>query len=119
MWLVTLFFFIGSSATATADDDVSKWQPQTVEQAVKVYGDKYGVNEDLLNYIIKCESGFNISSVGDKGKSFGLVQIHLPSHPEVTKQQALDFNFAVEFLSKNIAEGKADMWTCYRNLNEV
>ncbi len=44
--------------------------------------------------------------------SWGLAQIHLPAHPEVSKEQATDPEFAIDFLVKNVSEGKAYMWTC-------
>lgn len=54
--------------------------------------------------------------VGDREQSYGLAQIHLPAHPHITKEQAIDPEFAVEFLAKNLANGKAGMWTCARQL---
>lgn len=44
------------------------------------------------------ESGWNLTSVGDNGTSFGPFQIHLPAHPGVTKQQAEDPAFAVSYM---------------------
>ena len=83
-----------------------------------------------MNSIISCESGYNhlIQShhkytttnapkgytVGDRERSFGLVQIHLPVH-DVTMAQALNPEFAIDFLAKNIAKGRASMWSCYTN----
>lgn len=84
-----------------------------------------------MSAIIACESGWNpnIQSkhvyteknvpkgyrVGDREQSFGLVQIHAPAHPNITKEQALDPEFAIEFLAKNLKAGKHRMWTCAHN----
>ena len=76
--------------------------------------DKYGVNRSLLAQIIKCESGSNPNAVGDHGTSFGLVQIHLPAHPNITKEQALDPEFSTDYLAKQISIGNANMWSCYK-----
>lgn len=62
--------------------------------------------------IIGCESGGNITAVGDKGTSFGLVQIHLIAHPEITKVQAFTPDFAIQFLAENIAIGNVKIWSC-------
>lgn len=53
---------------------------------------------------------------GGREQSYGLVQIHLPAHPHVSYEEAIDPEFAVEFLAKNIAAGRANMWTCYRKV---
>lgn len=84
-----------------------------------------------MHTIISCESQYNPSiqshhtyhsgnvpqgySVGDREESYGLVQIHIPVH-NVTKEQAIDPKFAIDFLAKNIAKGKASMWSCYNQM---
>lgn len=83
-------------------------------QLITFYSQKYDVNEKLIRKVIRCESRYKTDAVGDGGKSYGLVQIHLPSHPYVSKEQAFDPDFALDFLAKNVAEGKGKMWTCYR-----
>lgn len=52
---------------------------------------------------------------GDREQSYGLAQIHVPVH-SVTVEQATQPLFAIDFLAKNIAKGKAGMWTCYKQL---
>ena len=41
-----------------------------------------GVDPAIMLSIAQQESGFNPNAVGDGGKSFGLFQIHKPSHPD-------------------------------------
>jgi len=43
------------------------------------------------------ESRFNCNVVGDGGKSFGCFQIHLGYHKEITKEQARDLDFSLEW----------------------
>lgn len=85
-----------------------------------------------MEAIIGCESGWDTTiqshhtyhernvpkgyKVGDREQSFGLVQIHIPAHPSITKEQAKDPEFALEFLAKNLAAGKAGMWTCSKTV---
>ena len=52
--------------------------------------------------------------MGQREQSFGLVQIHLPAHRTITKEQALDPEFAIDFLAKNLAQGRGTMWSCYK-----
>jgi hypothetical protein len=60
------------------------------------------------------ESGWNPEAVGDGGTSIGLVQIHLPAHPDVTREQALDPDFALTFIVDKFLNGEEHLWTCWR-----
>ncbi len=95
---------------------------------VRQKAEEYGVSAQNMLAVIGCESKFNPTiqsqhyyteknvpkgyNVGDREQSFGLVQIHLPAHPNVTKEQATDPEFAVDFLARNI-KTNPNMWTCY------
>lgn len=108
-FFVLSFLFVGNvSASATS----------TQERLIDYYSEKYAINSEYIYATMDCESGFNPKAVGDNGKSFGLAQIHLPSHRDITKKQALDQNFAIEWMVKQFSSGKANMWTCYRNLTD-
>ena len=85
-----------------------------------------------MNAIVACESGYvtdiqskhkytasNVPrgySVGDTEQSYGLVQIHLPAHTTVTKEEATNPQYAADFLAENLAKGRAGMWTCAKQL---
>lgn len=85
-----------------------------------------------MERIIGCESGWQTAvqsnhryptdrpheglKAGQREQSFGLVQIHLPAHPSVSKAQATNPEFAIDFLGKNIAAGRMSMWSCARDL---
>lgn len=69
--------------------------------------------------IAKCESSLRPDAIGDHGTSIGVMQIHLPAHPSVTKEQMLD-------PEQNIAEAKRIYdksgylaWTCARIIGIV
>lgn len=88
----------------------------TATELVTHFASQYQVSEKQLLATIRCESSFNEKAIGDSGKSFGLSQIHLPSHPKVTKEQALNKRFAIEFMAKAFAKNQQRMWTCWRNI---
>lgn len=69
-----------------------------------------------IERVIQCESSWNQNAVGDNGFSFGLVQIHLPSNSFITKEQALDPTFALNFITDKFIQGRQKMWSCYRIL---
>ena len=48
--------------------------------------------------------------------SWGLWQINLDAHPDITKEQARDPLFSTRFASDEWEKGNAWKWTCYNNL---
>lgn len=55
---------------------------QDVQSMIVNIAQQEGVDPSLALAVAQQESGFNPSAVGDGGKSFGLFQIHQPSHPD-------------------------------------
>jgi surface antigen len=89
---------------------------ESIEDKAKTIAEAYGVSFDIMNKIIENESKWNPDAIGDNDNSYGLIQIHLPSHPEITKEQALNPEFALDFLAKEIKAGREWQWTscnCY------
>lgn len=64
-------------------------------------------------HIAEAESGFNSNAVGDKGTSFGLFQIHLPAHHDISKEQANNIVFSTEWSIQQIKAGRGEMWSTY------
>lgn len=73
-----------------------------------------GLDASLVEKVVSCESSFNPRALGDSNQSRGLAQIHKPSHPDITDEEAYDPRFALDFLMENMADGKGKMWTCWR-----
>lgn len=76
----------------------------------------WGVSYDQMLNTLDCESKLDPNAIGDYGTSFGISQIHLPAHPEISKAQALDPHWAIEYMAKNISTGHASFWSCSRIL---
>ena len=89
--------------------------PEWITQRIKHYAELYGVSEMTMNIAIKCESSYNPNAHGDGGLSHGLVQIYAPAHPSITHEQMHDVEFSLDFLAKNLKEGRGRMWTCLHN----
>lgn len=94
---------------------------ECLEEMVDKYAEKYSVSAEQMKTVIACESGWDtdiqsqhINKQGEQEQSFGLVQIHLPSHPLVTYEQATDPEFSLDFMARAFSEGEQSMWTCYR-----
>lgn len=48
--------------------------------------------------------------------SWGVCQIHLPSHKEITREQALDWQWCIDWAADMFKAGEAYQWTEYRIL---
>lgn len=103
------------TANAQAPITAPVEQPKTVQRSI---GDLF----PLLQAVIQCESGGDPKAKGDFSEklqeytSFGLVQIHLPAHPDITRAQAEDPEFAMAYLEKEVKAGRGNQWTCWRKM---
>ncbi len=96
----------------------------SIPEKVRFYADLHKADADQIERVIMCESqgrpevqSGHPDPTGPNGRedSWGLSQIHLPSHPEITREQATDPDFALEFISKEFAAGRSWKWkACLR-----
>ena len=102
----------------------------SIPTRIKHYATLYNVSEATMTRIVECESNFieDAQSIhtykrdrpelgvkkGEREKSYGLVQVHLPSHPNITYEQAIDPDFSLNFLALNLSEGRGYLWTCFK-----
>jgi hypothetical protein len=102
---------------------------EEIVQKIHLYADKYNVSFDRMYKIIDCETAHtfdaNIQShlvytfssrkrgfvTGEREQSYGLAQIHLPDHPQITEQQAKDVDFALNFMALSLSKGQ-HLWYC-------
>ena len=113
--LLVLVFLIPKGLIA--DDSVSYPTMSfniSIETLVSHYSDVYDIQESRINRIIKCESGFNPNAhnLTKRENSWGLVQINLLAHKNISKEDAIDPYFSIPFLAENVSKGKSSMWTC-------
>lgn len=85
---------------------------------------QYNVSATRLTFFIKCESNFNPKALNPNGEfSIGLSQINLEAHTNITREQAEDPTFAINFMAENFSKGKYNMWyNCnqkWLRLNEI
>jgi len=124
--IVPLLFLATSTATGTP---ITLPKQLTPREIVQVKAIEYGVPAPLLEKIITCESQWQPTVQsrhiypftdakrgiykGQRERSYGLVQISLPHHPTITKEMAIDPEFAIDFLAKKVSEGKGHLWSCF------
>lgn len=96
-----------------------------VPALIKHYASQYKVSAKLMLSIVTCETAGTfdpsiqsyVKAKGPNGRedSWGLSQIHLPSWPKITREQAQDPHFALNFLAEKLSKGQAYLWSCYNN----
>ncbi len=77
---------------------------------------KYGISPEIMEKVIFCESSWKTDAIGDNGESIGLAQIHLTDHPDITKEQAFDPFFSIDWMASEMSKGRSKEWSCYRKL---
>ena len=71
-----------------------------------------GVDPQIALKTAKIESGYDKNQIGDKGTSYGIWQIHLPAHPDVSKSQAQDIIFSTEWAMNEMKkDGGCKIWS--------
>lgn len=91
-------------------------QPQTLQEVATTIAEKNGADPVALFNMVKSESDWDPTAQGDKGCSWGIVQINICAHKTITKEQALDPNWALNYAAQALASGTDDEWTscnCY------
>lgn len=86
----------------------------TTADYVRYAAHEFGADSDFLLKTLICESNLYPGAIGDYGTSFGIAQIHLSAHPDITKAQALDPKFSIDYAAQQFATGNSSMWTCAR-----
>lgn len=88
---------------------------KTIEELIYDAAVRYNIDHDRFLATAKCESSLRPTVIGDDGNSIGLFQIHLPSHPDVLMENALNPEWAIDWAAKKF---KVDptIWVCYNKL---
>lgn len=111
-----------------------EWTQEMVKEFASSTAVKYGLNKRKFLLTMECENHFNAKGQsqhpqsqkipswyvmqGDpkKEQSFGSVMINLPSHKDVSREEAESPEFAIPWMANQWLLGNASMWTCWRNL---
>ena len=102
----------------------------SIVEYIRERANEYGVNPAIALYIAERESSFDPRAVGDghltcllKGspnygkpiRSRGLFQINNCAHPSVSDETAFSVVSSTEWALNELREGRANIWTTWRN----
>ena len=132
--LITIISY--NTKVIAMDNNVAGTTPVTINNEEYVrglaekYSEKYNISFIKLFQTLKNENtsfDFSLQSglkykagnrwgfpAGTREKSYGVAQIHLPDHPEITYEQAIDPDFSVEYMAKEFALGHEKQWMGYQ-----
>lgn len=127
--LIALTLAIGTNIGLTHSDapPIRTLHSMSAPELVDYFSKLYGVSAQSMTKTIQCESQFNATvqsfainpKTGKRENSWGLVQINLDYNPSVTKVQATDKVFAVNFMARAFKAGNQQLWSCYKKDNHL
>jgi hypothetical protein len=79
-------------------------------------GTAYGVSIPTMKRIVKCESSWDSLAINSNKREYsvGLSQINLKAHKDITKEQAEDPAFALNYLAQGLSTNHGSQWSCYK-----
>jgi len=123
LWTVSNPVAIAESANLHIENPSPIDSVEYIKDRIKTYSETYGVSEEVMNVVVACESQYNHTTQSfvpdptgpnSREDSWGLVQIHLPSHPNITKDQAVEIEFSLNFLADNLSKDNGRIGICWR-----
>ena len=128
--LITAALFIPRLYTVDAQSKVPALPPKmtvapvsppdhktALQALVRRMSEAAGVNPALTACIAAHESQWNPTQVGDignrNGESYGLFQIEIQQHPDVTEAEAFDPAQATAWMLAEIKAGRVNEWSTY------
>lgn len=124
--LLHLLVFQVTAVTFTEPPELNNklgaiYKETQIKELVNYHATKYNVDADKMMKTLWCESRFsnvqsNIVDNGIRENSWGIAQINLRWNPEVSQEQALTPEFAIEWMAREFKANHQSKWTCYRTI---
>jgi hypothetical protein len=102
--------------------------PPSITGKIVTYANEYNVNPVEMWDIMSCESNgsttvesTHIMKSGIQERSFGLYQIYLPAHPNITLGEAEDPDYSIPWAAEQMSDGNAPrVWyVCYKRYEKA
>lgn len=83
--------------------------------------EKNGIDAEQFTATLQCESSWRPTKQsefyknGKREESYGIAQINLPMHLDVTYDQATDGAWSIDWAAKQFRAGNQKWWTCWKN----
>ena len=109
---------LGSLVTTTVPKNNHVAVPNTIQNTIGYYADKWDVNEDQMIGVIRCESNFKHEGIyGDDGLAYGICQFHKPTFlANCDNCDYYSLEDQLDTMGKMWSMGKQSHWTCYTKI---
>ena len=119
--------YVSSSPILPEPVSQIKINTNSIQEKIVLYSLKNGVKYSDIYATVQCETAgtfdptiqSRITGKNGREQSFGLAQIHLPSHPDITREQATDPDFALDWMTSEWSKGRSWQWSCARKLGII
>jgi len=79
---------------------------------IETVAKKNRISEQRFTNLIRCESTFNKTAIGDSGRAYGLLQFHKPTFEQYCQGDYYNHNDQLNCGAEMIGRGLAWNWTC-------
>lgn len=79
---------------------------------IETVAEKYQLNIFRFTNLIRCESTFNKTAIGDSGRAYGLLQFHKPTFEQYCQGDYYNYQDQLECGAYLISKGYARLWSC-------
>jgi len=88
-----------------------------IKRAISYVAKKYLLDESELMQVIKCESSFRTTAIGDGGLAYGLLQFHRPTFDGFCEGNYYSAKDQLTCAAKMWSEKESNKlhWSCFRN----
>lgn len=89
----------------------------TVVDMINKYSDQFGVNTKTLDSVVRCESNYNVTAVGDNGLAYGPAQFHKSTFDLFAKEYGKELDYKnpsdqIELMAWAFSKGYSKHWSC-------
>jgi len=117
--------FFGTISPLAEPQEVNSEPVKSPKQIITEIAISKGIPVSDMLFLVEHEGGYdqescvqsNIYKNGKRENSWGAFQINLDWHPDITKEQACDIEWAANWAADRILEGKIGIWTSVWNKN--
>lgn len=85
--------------------------PQVITDYIITESLVAGVDPQIVLNTARNESRLNPNAIGDHGTSYGLYQLHLPAHPDISKENAENIIWSTQWTINEIRKNSCKIWT--------
>lgn len=101
-------------STSSSREVSPNTDPESLGAYAEIVAMEHGLDVKRFIFTLNCEGHWDRYAVGDRGLAIGVAQIRKDYWPSITKAQAEDPYWSIQWMAEEWSAGHADYWTCAR-----